>query len=128
MAAASPNAFDTALSPAQEAAFQQWLAKTGRGRDLADYDMRGAYAADAQAAGNGHLPDTWKKPNHPTFSDESQYASQKSPGGTWAQMQDGSWVFLASPTNLRGRDPSDLLNYFQAREPGNAVVLPQGTR
>lgn len=118
--------YETQLAPHEEQAFQAWRATLPTDlQNMGDYDLRGAWKANAQEASNGHLPDTYKKPNHMTFSDESQYASPQRPGGSWAQSQDGSWVFLASPTNLRGRDPSDLLNYFQAFEPGNSVVLPR---
>ncbi|MCK5788524.1 MAG: hypothetical protein KAH32_05975 [Chlamydiia bacterium] len=30
-----------------------------------------------------HLPDTYKKPGHPTFSDQSLYSNEKTPGGHW---------------------------------------------
>lgn len=77
--------YNTQLTPAEEAQYQDWL-KTLKPiqRNTWDYDLRGAFKAGAQPAANGHLPDTWKKPNHPTFSDQSQYANV--PGaapGTW---------------------------------------------
>jgi hypothetical protein len=42
-----------------------------------DYDLRGAYAAGESRAGNGHMTDRFKMPNHETFSDESQYAEDR---------------------------------------------------
>ena len=41
-----------------------------------DYDYQGAFMAgyDRGNDGSGHLPDTFKKPNHPTFSNVSVYA------------------------------------------------------
>lgn len=112
--------YNTPLKRAQEAAFALWLRKSGRERDLEDYDLRGAWKANAKAAGNGHLPDTWKKPNHPTFSNESIYAGPQTPGGTWVESPDGKWIFVAPP----GRDPGELQDYFRRREPGNRVVPP----
>lgn len=88
--------FNTKLSPAEEVKFQSWISdqskKDGkdRSRDLADYDMRGFWKDNnAKQAENGHFPDTYKKPNHPTFSKESIYNGAKLPngeiakGGTW---------------------------------------------
>ncbi len=45
-----------------------------------DYDLRGAYAAGQTRDGRGHMTDQFKKPNHPTFSNESQYAEHGTPG------------------------------------------------
>lgn len=67
--------FDTKLSPQDEQSFQAWKAKYAPNDSGADYDLRGAFKSgltpDPQT---GHWPDTFKKPNHPTFSDQSQYA------------------------------------------------------
>lgn len=66
--------FETVLPPEQEAAFEEWKARNAPDDSGYDYDLRGAFAAGAEPAENGHWPDTFKKPWHPTFSDESQYA------------------------------------------------------
>lgn len=69
------KSFDTKLTPDEEVSFQAWKRKYAPNDSGEDYDLRGAYKAgltpDAQT---GHWPDTFKKPNHPTFSDQSQYA------------------------------------------------------
>jgi len=114
--------FDTSLSAEQEAAFRQWAGE--KIRDTEDYDLRGAWLANAQAAGNGHLPDTYKKPNHPTFSDESQYSTPDQTGGTWGDAGDGSYNFWASPENLKHRSLMELVRYFSEVEPGNTMVAP----
>ena len=116
--------YNTQLTPREEAAFQAWAAKTGRARDTYDYDLRGAWKNAAQAAGNGHLPDTYKKPNHPTFSAESNYSSPQSQGGNWVQGVDGKWMFFATPDNLKYRDENALQTYFQQREPDSRLVPP----
>ena len=116
--------FNTALSPQEEQAFQAWLVKTGRQRDLADYDLRGAWKAGAAADHRGHLPDTFKKPNHPTFSNESIYASGKYPGGEWIDQGGGKWTFQASPWNVQNYGASDLQSYFSKVEPDSKLVLP----
>lgn len=117
--------YNTSLTPAQEAAFQQWARQSGRERDVYDYDLRGAWLKSAKAAGNGHLPDTYKKPNHPTFSRESDYSNALAQGGDWVSGADGNWLFFASPDNLRYRTPEALRNYFADVERGNRLVEPQ---
>jgi hypothetical protein len=73
--------FDTPLSPQEEQAFQQWFSKNKQSgathpQDTGhDYDLRGAFKAGVKPGADTHWPDTFKKPNHPTFSDESIYSS-----------------------------------------------------
>lgn len=117
--------YNTPLSPREEAAFQAWAQQTGKARDLYDYDLRGAWKSNTKAASSGHLPDTWKKPNHPTFSQESIYSGPYTPGGQWAEQPGNKWSFTATPQNLKYQDANALANYFQRVEPGNALVLPQ---
>ena len=120
------NGFNTPLTPEQEAAFQKAYP---RPEDTADYDMRGAFLSGAGQAGNGHYPDTFKKPNHMTFSTESQYSNpENGVGGVWTQRPDQTWDFQASPTNLQQHSPSDMLNYFFRVERGNNLTLPKGTK
>jgi len=71
--------YDTKLPPAEEQKFQTWKAKNAPTDSGADYDLRGAYKAGLNPAANGHWPDTYKKPNHPTFSNESIYATSDAP-------------------------------------------------
>jgi len=66
--------FDTVLSPAEEASFQAWKKKHAPKDSGQDYDLRGAFKAGFKPDENGHWPDLYKKPNHPTFSDQSIYA------------------------------------------------------
>ena len=66
--------YDTKLEPDDEKSFQRWKSRMAPKDSGADYDLRGAYKSGAAQAKNGHWPDTFKKPNHPTFSDQSQYA------------------------------------------------------
>lgn len=76
--------YDTRLDENEEAKFQAWKRQHAPFDSGQDYDYRGAYKAGVTANAKGHWPDTYKKPNHPTFSDESIYASQ-APGlaGHW---------------------------------------------
>ena len=81
----NPMAYDTKLSPEDEAKFQDWKAKYAPNDSGQDYDLRGAYKAGVTPDPNtGHMPDTFKKPNHPTFSDQSQYAKDRPDlAGSW---------------------------------------------
>ena len=116
--------YNTQLSPEDEARFQQWLQASGRSRDLYDYDLRGAFQSGAATAPNGHLPDTYKKPNHPTFSSQSQYSGREGYiGGAWQQDANGAWTFQPGPTNMMSRDA--LQQYFQRAEPGNRLLYPK---
>lgn len=120
--------YNTPLSQGQESAFLDWARKNGKLADLADYDLRGAWAAGVAKDERGHLPDTFKKPNHPTFSTESQYHGVNgAQGGTWAK-DGGKWVFQASPFNVEMRGKEGMRQYFQQVEPGNALVFPGGAQ
>lgn len=77
--------FDTPLSPDEESRFRTWKQKYAPRDSGADYDLRGAFKAGITPdPKSGHWPDTFKKPNHPTFSIESKYAAQvPSKAGSW---------------------------------------------
>lgn len=119
--------FNTPLAPDDEVRFQDWLRKNSKkaGRDLsmdlADYDLRGQYKATGGAMIEpGHGTDTWKKPNHPTFSDESIYHGKDGlTGGHW-----GDGTFTPGATNLQMRKPDQLQQYFRDVEPDVNLILP----
>lgn len=70
------DSYETRLSGTEEQRFDEWRRKYVRPGDTGeDYDFRGAFKAGLHPdPENGHWPDTFKKPNHPTFSNESKYA------------------------------------------------------
>lgn len=77
-ASSGRTSFDTPLDPAQEQQFQGWRAQNVNPQDSGgDYDFRGAFLAGLFPGLNGHWADTFKKPNEPTFSDQSQYAKDE---------------------------------------------------
>src|SRR5574342_270175 len=124
--------YNTQLSQGDEERFQRWVQRqserTGRdiGMDLYDYDLRGWWRRNQSAnMSDAHLPDTYKKPNHPTFSDESRYHGEDGlHGGTWERQSDGSFIFTPGRTNLAMHDPDYLSRYFERAEPGNRVNFP----
>jgi hypothetical protein len=84
---------------------------------MGSYDLQGAWK-DIKAGKlkfdpqTGHLPDTYKKPNHITFSNESKYSDGKTfIGGKWEEYPQPTpsgkkWKFKVSPQtlNLYGKD------------------------
>jgi len=77
--------YDTKLTPLEEAEFQKWKAVYAPNDSGSDYDLRGAFKAGLKPNENHHWPDTFKKPNHPTFSVESKYAvgADRAKAGHW---------------------------------------------
>lgn len=109
--------YDTPLDPAAEAAFQQWKAQHAPLDSGQDYDLRGAYQAGfTPDPTTAHWPDEFKKPNHPTFSDQSRYAIL----APWAA---GSWQGETfTPNPVRGL----LTTLLGARLGGGGVQPDQG--
>lgn len=127
--------FNTKLAPAEEKQFQSWLGQLSQAKgydarqDLRDYDLRGAFKSGVTADERGHLTDTFKKPNHPTFSTESMYSGPDNPGGQWIQRpptregEGEAWDYRPSSTNLRYRSVGELRRYFQQVEPGSNLYV-----
>lgn len=116
--------YDTKLSPEEEKSFQQWAGD--KVSDTEDYDLRGYYKKFGdKPLKEGHLSDEFKKPNHPTFSDESIYHGQDgNEGGTWSPLGNGQYVFIPGKTNLENHDENYLNAYFQAIEPNHILLVP----
>jgi hypothetical protein len=113
--------YNTPLTPQQE---RQFRTAYPDAKDLYDYDLRGAWLSGAAKANNGHLPDTFKKPNHPTFSAESQYSGRDGyAGGQWEGDDKAGWTYTASPTNLQFHPVDQLQDYFQRVEPNSHLLV-----
>lgn len=107
-----------------------YLKKTGRDSDE-QYDLKAAYndpevykqwrETELKNPGKGHWLDKYKKPNHPTFSTESVYSNEKTTGGQWKKLADGTWQFTVSPYLMSLYSYDDYINYFKD-EPGNTVI------
>lgn len=99
--------------------------------DSYDYDMQGYYKANPGVEPNTpgtHYPDTYKKPNHPTFSDQSQYhGTDGLQGGTWGN-EDGKDTFTPGPTNLQNHGMEKLQEYFKRTEPDVKLNTPEAPR
>ena len=89
-----------------------------------DYDMEGALRDGVKPGANGHFPDTYKLPNHITFSTDSKYSNEKTPGGVWAHEADGKWAYTPSEYVLQQHPAEELKQYFRDREPDAKLILP----
>jgi len=116
--------YQTQLSPDDEARYQAEMGP--RASDTLDYDMRGwwlAHRGQPIPAEGVHFEDTYKLPNHPTFSDESKvHGVDGFTGGTWGREEGGKDTFTPSPTNLANMGAAGLKDYFREVEP-SAVLL-----
>lgn len=98
--------------------------KRGEGRqEEGDYDYKAAREAGVKPDARGHLPDTYKKPNHITFSDESQY--DDGGAGHWEKAKDGKWSFTPGPTNLKYHSMDEIRRYFKEYEPDAVLKEPK---
>jgi len=116
--------YNTTLNDEQEKQFQDWvklqsiLKNRDISKDLNDYDLRGFYLNNQVFSGNGHGSDMFKKPNHPTFSDQSQYNGvDGNIGGHWSE-DNNNIKFKPSQTNLENNNIEFLKRYFKLVEPG----------
>lgn len=143
--------FNTPLTPEEQTQFTQWLhqnsKKLGRPiwRDLESYDMQGLFKHVKGAPLEvGHQTDRFKKPNHPTFSDQSIYHGAPDPikggtfvGGSWTPyVTDGvtgepkAWEYRPSKEMFQKgtHTRQEMQRYFQQYEEpnGSRVIFPEG--
>ena len=133
--------FNTPLTPEEEKEFKTWAKENKKDPKLetTDYDLRGFWKNGEDFAGNGHGTDLYKKPNHPSFSEESMYHGSPTPSG--GRYVGGKWnipnqadealgvkgTFVPSTEMLETTHPPELLErYFKKREPDYDLVLPRG--
>ncbi len=93
----------------------------------ADYDYDSWMAAGSPADDRGHGPDTYKQPNHITFSDESQMSGKNGEqGGHWDKLpgDKNNYMFTSGPSNTKRYTPQDQQDYFQRNEPDSLLKLP----
>ncbi len=105
--------YNTRLNPQLEQQFQQWKAVNAPHDSGYDYDLRGLFMrVGGKRLPPGHGVDTFKKPNHPTFSDQSRYSlGPMIQGGSW-----GDHSFTPARTNLEYRSPNQLQQYLNQVE------------
>jgi hypothetical protein len=89
----------TKLTKAEEEKYQSWRSKLPKNLQWeGDYDLKGLWKANPKVkpSPNLHFPDTYKLPNHPTFSNESKYYDSVTPGvgGYWGEGEEN---FIKNP-------------------------------
>lgn len=119
--------FNTVLSPDDEEKYQAWATENHREKDVYDYDLRGAWkelqSGTMSEDERGHLGDKYKKPNHPTFSDQSIYSGQDgAAGGVWSRNAEGKDVYTPG-RKLSSVEADRLRRYFLRNEPGVMLDL-----
>jgi hypothetical protein len=118
---------DTLKRQFADQAYRDWLSKNNI-EESGDYDTRGAFSAGVKPSDNGHLPDTYKLPNHITYSDESRASRQRGAkiAGKWMGSDKSGWTFYSSPTNVENAGGEEALaEYFRTKEPDAKLVLPR---
>lgn len=115
--------YNTQLSPEEESKFQSWKAQNAPNDSGADYDLRGAYKAGlTKDIASGHWPDTYKKPNHPTFSEESIYAKDRPDlAGHWEGENHDQYVPAGRLTN----QPIDVNHMLNIQRGGDPIPMPK---
>jgi hypothetical protein len=108
---------------ANDPAYEAWKGRYGL-TETPDYDLRGAFASGLKPDERGHLDDTFKLPNHITFSTDSRYSNSNEQGGVWAQGADSKWTFTPGPANMKRYSPQQLRDYFAQYEPDATLNMP----
>ncbi len=123
---------NTALTSDQEAEYQRRikLPKTDpqylRDADNFDYDVRAWMLSGGKADERGHGSDVGKKPNHPTFSNQSVYSVKGQEGGVWAQDAEGNGTFTPSEWMAKDKPRMEALKKYMAKnEPDTKLILPE---
>lgn len=115
----STGQYDSHLTPEGEQRFQEWKKRFAPNDSGADYDLRGAFKAGEVPGADGHWTDRFKKPNHPTFSDQSQYAKGADAGkaGRW----EGEKFIPPSPSSgeQKPTPPREMKGFYRDKRPDN---------
>jgi|GEM_PF-2018669 len=129
------NEYNTPLTPEQRKGLYEYLLnmslaeQRNRFNDMNDYDMAGAYINNlAQKGEDGFFYDIYKKPNHPVFSDDSQYNGVDGHyGGHWTDGTDEypGGTFTPSEWNLKNMPAEEMQQYFDRFEPEAKLILPE---
>ena len=111
--------------------FSNYLSGFDPNRRGVDFD----YGIDKVASGglvndDGHYTDAGKLPNHPSFSNQSVFATNTDPGGSWSN-QNGRWIYSPSDKQLLTNGYIDKLQRYFNNEYGrgiDGVSLPFGSK
>ncbi len=122
------NRYNTPIPPEKQPAFDQWATtqkqttgKDPRG-DRYNYDVNGFWLANSGTDARGHGSDDFKKPNHPTFSDQSEWNGVDGyVGGKWADATPKArGTYTPSVANMAPEE--GLQQYFDKAEPDTQLL------
>lgn len=117
------NDYNTPLTNKERKEFRKWAKRSGiNPLDQGTYDIQGFWKSGdwKRVDADGHGSDTWKKPNHPTFSTESKYADE-AVGGLWSP--DGGYMAPNRFKTMYGDDAYNNPEYGVFTEPGRPEYL-----
>ena len=121
------NKYNTELTKEEQKDFDKWAEEESKkqGRDVlmdkGAYDVQGFWKSGdwKNRDADNHGTDTWKKPNHPTFSNQSKYNG----AGGW---YGGNWTedagYQPSKQTLNNYGP-DYYNWMFGEEPNRPEYL-----
>lgn len=129
------NKYNTRLTRHEENQFQNWYRRVAKHKGLnpdpdaagQDYDYRGYWknedreyilSSDPEA----HFSDKYKKPSHSTFSNQSIYSNNITPGGEWVKGK-GTWLFKHN--NYTARQAKRTNDYLM--DTGEGYILGTDT-
>jgi len=101
--------------------YSAWYSKleAARGKQAPGYDTEGWYSTatpkqreEVLADPKKHMKDTYKLPNHITFSTDSKYSTPETPGGEWKEVG-GKWHYKPSDYVLKTQGVDKLKWYFK---------------
>lgn len=106
--------------------YTKWKESISRYRDIDHgdtYDYEGYYNDDPEEAWRmlhpleqneeAHFTDKFKKPSHPTFSDESIYSTPETPGGHWHENYGGSGKWVYEPSEYTRQNKEKTIEYLR---------------
>lgn len=128
--------YTTYLSSKEKKAFNTWVAQQREAGNILpedtfeDYDMQGFWKNEvlnntdyATATAETHFPDKYKKPNHPTFSNESIYYNEETAhlAGHWEGDK------FISPTKKEEGQPTGFATNIDTLFSGTLKTCPTTT-
>lgn len=126
--------YTTKLTDNEERQFQDWYRRVAKYKDLnpnpdavgQDYDYRGYWKNEDREIifddKKGHFTDKYKQPTHPTFSNQSMYSNNITPGGEWIE---GKGTFLFKHNNYTARQAKRTHDYLM--DTGEGYILGTDT-
>ena len=126
--------YTTKLTDNEERQFQDWYRRVAKYKNLnpnpdavgQDYDYRGYWKNEDRETifddKKGHFTDKYKQPTHPTFSNQSMYSNNITPGGEWIK---GKGTFLFKHNNYTARQAKRTHDYLM--DTGEGYILGTDT-